>query len=130
IKQTIIKLNELAELGIKIAIDDFGTGYSSLAYLKQFPVNRLKIDKSFVDDITLPDDADLAIVKATIQMADALHITTIAEGVETQDQLTLLKALGCNEVQGYFYSKPLPANELHHFIKKKVSQSVAAHHSK
>ena len=124
IEETILKLNSLAELGIKIAIDDFGTGYSSLAYLKQFPVNRLKIDKSFIDDITLPDNADLAIVKATIQMASALHITTIAEGVETQNQLSLLNALGCDEVQGYLYSKPLPLPELHKYIQKQASDPL------
>jgi diguanylate cyclase (GGDEF)-like protein/PAS domain S-box-containing protein len=118
IEQTLEKLNQLAEIGIKIAIDDFGTGYSSLAYLKRFPVNRLKIDKSFIDDITDPTDADFAIVQATIQMAQSLHIDTIAEGVETSEQLSILKTLECNEIQGYHYSKPLPFDQLVEFIQK------------
>lgn len=116
IEDSIFKLNQLTGAGIKIAIDDFGTGYSSLAYLKQFPVNRLKIDKSFIDDILDLDDADCAIVKATIQMAQALHINTIAEGVEKQNQLDLLKIFGCDEVQGYLYSKPLAPNDLQQFL--------------
>lgn len=118
IKQTLIKLNQLAEIGIKIAIDDFGTGYSSLTYLKRFPINRLKIDKSFIDDITNKNDADSAIVKATIQMAHALNIDTIAEGVEEIAQLEVLKSLECDEIQGYYYSKPLSFNHLVSFIKE------------
>ncbi|WP_321326345.1 EAL domain-containing protein [Thiomicrorhabdus sp.] len=121
INETILKLNKLTELGIKIAIDDFGTGYSSLAYLKQFPVNRLKIDKSFVDDISDPNDVDSAIVRATIEMAHALHINTIAEGVEEKIQQQLLYAFGCDEAQGYFYSKPIPANELHKFMQNQIN---------
>ncbi|GAB6070962.1 hypothetical protein JCM30760_20590 [Thiomicrorhabdus hydrogeniphila] len=122
IKDTIYKLNQLAEEGIKIAIDDFGTGYSSLAYLKQFPVNRLKIDKSFINDISDPNDADSAIVRATIQMAHALHINTIAEGVEETCQLELLKSFNCDEVQGYLCSKPLPSDDLLIFINQRLNQ--------
>lgn len=121
INQTILKLNQLTELGIKIAIDDFGTGYSSLAYLKQFPVNRLKIDKSFVDDISDPDGMDSAIVRATIDMAHTLHINTIAEGVEEKNQQQILRAFGCDEIQGYFYSKPLPVQELHKFMQNQTN---------
>lgn len=119
IEQTVTKLNQLTELGVKIAIDDFGTGYSSLSYLKRFPVNRLKIDKSFIDDITDPNDADSAIVKATIQMANALSIQTIAEGVEEIEQVSTLSNLGCKEAQGYHFSKPLAFNELQHYIQTK-----------
>ena len=118
IESTIAKLNAFADLGIKIAIDDFGTGYSSLAYLKRFPVNKLKIDKAFIDDITLSGSSDVAIVKATIQMANALNIRTIAEGVENKEQLTVLTEMGCNEIQGYYFSKPLPFKALIEFIKE------------
>ncbi len=117
IEETIKKLNAFADLGIKIAIDDFGTGYSSLAYLKRFPVSKLKIDKAFIDEITHTDSSDPAIVLATIQMTKALNITTIAEGVEDQNQLDLLKTMGCDEIQGYFFSRPLAPHDLKEFIQ-------------
>ncbi len=117
IEEAIKKLNAFADLGIKIAIDDFGTGYSSLAYLKRFPVSKLKIDKAFIDEITHTDSSDPAIVLATIQMTKTLKITTIAEGVEEQSQLNLLKTMGCDEIQGYFFSKPLSPDDLTHFIQ-------------
>ncbi|GKT11072.1 MAG: hypothetical protein ISEC1_P0035 [Thiomicrorhabdus sp.] len=118
IEETIQKLNAFADLGIKIAIDDFGTGYSSLAYLKRFPVSKLKIDKAFIDDITKSDSSDPAIVQATIQMSKALGITTIAEGVEEKEQLDALNAMGCDEIQGYYFSRPLSPNDLQDFILK------------
>ena len=118
IEETIKKLNAFADLGIKIAIDDFGTGYSSLAYLKRFPLSKLKIDKAFIDDITKSNSSDPAIVQATIQMSKALGITTIAEGVEEKEQLDALDAMGCDEIQGYYFSKPLSSNDLQHFILK------------
>ncbi len=118
IEETIKKLNAFADLGIKIAIDDFGTGYSSLAYLKRFPVSKLKIDKAFIDEITHNDSSDPAIVQATIQMTKALGITTIAEGVEDQEQLEILDSMGCDEIQGYFFSRPLPPKALQDFILK------------
>jgi two-component system CheB/CheR fusion protein len=101
-------LKTLEEMGIGISIDDFGTGYSSLAYLKKLPLHELKIDKSFVDGIdTEPDD--YAIAKAIIQMAQALGFHVVAEGVETETQLTVLKNLGCDIVQGYYFHRPLKA---------------------
>lgn len=118
IEETIKKLNEFADLGIKIAIDDFGTGYSSLAYLKRFPVSKLKIDKAFIDDITQKESSDPAIVQATIQMTKALGITTIAEGVEEKEQLDVLDRMGCDEIQGYYFSRPLPPSDLQRFILK------------
>lgn len=116
IQDTITKLNAFADLGIKIAVDDFGTGYSSLAYLKRFPVSKVKIDKTFIDDLSMPNSSDAAIVAATIQMANALNIRTIAEGVETKEQLKLLTEMGCDEIQGYYFSKPLPFHELVQFM--------------
>ncbi len=103
-------MNALHERGIRISIDDFGTGYSSLSYLKKFKVYKLKIDQSFVRDIST-DAEDKAIVSAIIQMARSLGLKTIAEGVETSGQLAFLKEQQCDEVQGYYYSKPLSAEQ-------------------
>jgi len=104
--QTTSALNQLNKLGVCITIDDFGTGYSSLSYLKQFPIKTLKIDHSFIQDI--PDDAgDVALTQAIIAMARSLDINVVAEGVETVEQLKLLVDLQCNEMQGFYFSKPL-----------------------
>lgn len=99
-----------------MSIDDFGTGYSSLSYLKKFNIYKLKIDRSFIRDITTNPD-DKAIVGAIISMAHSLGLQTIAEGVETPEQLHYLKEQKCNEVQGYYYSKPLSAREFELFAK-------------
>tara|TARA_R110000737_G_scaffold21544_4_gene40010 strand:+ start:2458 stop:4509 length:2052 start_codon:yes stop_codon:yes gene_type:complete len=98
-------------LGIKLSMDDFGTGYSSLSYLRQYPFDVLKIDRSFIDGIT-SNKADCDLVKATIAMSHSLGLAVVAEGVETKAQLTLLVELGCDYVQGYYFSKPVPANLL------------------
>ena len=110
------KLIKLKGMGFKISIDDFGTGYSSLSYLNRFPLNYLKIDKSFIHQITILQDKQ-AIVEAIILMAHRLRIKVVAEGVETKDQMKLLKEMGCDIIQGYFYSKPLPTIELLDFIE-------------
>ena len=102
--------------GIEIAIDDFGTGYSSLAYLKKFPINRLKIDKTFIDDLPADTD-DIAITKAIISMGKSLGMRVVAEGVEEKEQLDFLMEQGCDEVQGYCFSKPLLADEFVTFYK-------------
>ena len=111
IEQCSAKLDVLKSAGIGIAIDDFGTGYSSLSYLARLPVSSLKIDRSFIVDMTNNPD-HMAIVSTIISLAHSLNLTVIAEGVETQEQLNLLKLLKCDEMQGYLFSKPLPAAEV------------------
>jgi len=111
IKETLKTLNTIRGLDITLAIDDFGTGYSSLSYLKQFPIDILKIDQSFIRDITT-DKSDKAIVSAIIAMAKQLEIDVLAEGVETLEHQTFLQTQGCDYVQGYLYCKPIPAEEL------------------
>ena len=111
IEQSIEKLTQLSNLGIHLAIDDFGTGYSSLAYLKRLPVNKLKIDHSFIDDIPYNTD-DIEITKTIIAMANNLNLGVIAEGVATQEQCDLLLEYGCSQVQGYHFHKPAPANNV------------------
>lgn len=108
-------LKKLSGLGIKIAIDDFGTGHSSLTYLKRYPIDTLKIDKSFVDDITAETN-DESIVLAIIAMAKSMGMDVIAEGVETIEQLEFLKTNNCNRVQGFFFSRPLPEKEIYQYL--------------
>ena len=98
-------------IGIRISIDDFGTGYSSLAYLKRFPVDVLKIDRSFIMDVTT-NPADAAITTAIISMAHSLDVKVVAEGVETVEQFDFLRVRGCDEIQGYYLAQPLPAIEI------------------
>ncbi|ELS31470.1 MULTISPECIES: EAL domain-containing response regulator [Pseudanabaena] len=107
---TIQVLSHLQAMGVKIAIDDFGTGYSSLSYLKHFPVNTLKIDHCFIQDITT-DRHDATISLAIIELAHSLSLQVVAEGVETAEQIQLLRQYGCDRIQGYFFSPPLPAAE-------------------
>lgn len=109
--ETAVKLDELKRMGVTISIDDFGTGYSSLSYLKRFPIDLLKIDRSFVDGL-VTDPNDTAIVTTIIVMAHALKMRVVAEGVETREQQEFLLQHRCEEVQGYYFSRPLPANDL------------------
>jgi diguanylate cyclase (GGDEF)-like protein/PAS domain S-box-containing protein len=112
----IMLLNRLSEMGLHLAIDDFGTGYSSLSYLKRLPIQKLKIDQSFIRDITV-DPNDTAIVVAIINMAKSLELETIAEGVETAGQLALLRAKGCRVGQGYYFSPPVRAEALYPMLR-------------
>lgn len=122
--QGISVMQELKQLGVTLSIDDFGTGYSSLSRLKYCPIERLKIDHSFIHDITTnPDDA--AIVEAMIAMAHRLQLSVVAEGVETQEQLELLRRWGCDEIQGYYYSAPLPAGECPAMLKPLTGENPA-----
>jgi EAL domain-containing protein (putative c-di-GMP-specific phosphodiesterase class I) len=117
VDQNIRMLKELRALGLSISIDDFGTGYSSLAYLKRFPLNTLKIDRSFIQDITQNTD-DQEITRAIIAMGQNLGLKVLAEGVETERQVTILRDSGCDYIQGYYYSRPLPASQLANYLKQ------------
>jgi len=119
-ERTIATLNHLRNLGIKLALDDFGTGYSSLAYLKRFPLDVLKVDQSFVRNITT-DPGDAAITSAVVSLAKSFGLSVIAEGVETQDHLEFIRGLGCDDYQGYYFSKPLPASEIEALLAKDYS---------
>jgi diguanylate cyclase (GGDEF)-like protein/PAS domain S-box-containing protein len=113
---TLAMLHQIRNLGVRISMDDFGTGYSSLSYLRSFPFDKIKIDRSFIADLAKGDDA-VAIVHAILNLASSLKMTTTAEGVETVEQQKLLKATGCQEMQGYLFSPPRPAAEIEHMFR-------------
>lgn len=120
-EQCILILQELNDLGIKLAIDDFGTGYSSLSYLKELPISKLKIDKSFIKG--LPDNIeDAGIVKAVIILSKSLNLDIIAEGVETPEQKKFLVDNGCKDIQGFVYAKPKPASEMKNYLENLIKQ--------
>ncbi len=121
-EQSVATLQELHDIGLTLSIDDFGTGYSSLSYLKRFPVHKLKVDQSFVRDLDQNAD-DAAIVRAVIALAKNLNLKTVAEGVETEQQLIFLIGLQCDEYQGYYFSKPLPAAEYRRLVNAKHTAS-------
>jgi EAL domain-containing protein (putative c-di-GMP-specific phosphodiesterase class I) len=110
VSSTLATLHACKALGVMLAMDDFGTGYSSLAYLKRYPLDCLKIDQTFVRNIT-QDIGDAAITRAIVAMAHSFGMSVIAEGVETIEQLDFLRGLGCEEFQGFLFSKPVPAEE-------------------
>ncbi len=114
-ERTALLMKHLRQIGTKLAIDDFGTGYSSLSYLKHFPASKLKIDQSFIRQLKL-GSSDAAIVQAVITLGHSLGIEVIAEGVETEEQLSLLRNWGCDQIQGYYYSRPLPADKAGDFM--------------
>jgi EAL domain-containing protein (putative c-di-GMP-specific phosphodiesterase class I) len=118
IDRTAVRLRELADMGIHISIDDFGTGYSSLNHLERLPVERLKIDKSFIRRV--PADPDnRAIVRSVTSLAHNMRMKVVAEGVETEDQFRFVRATGCDEMQGYLFSKPLPAEDFAVLLAKR-----------
>ncbi|MCX7321641.1 MAG: EAL domain-containing protein [Hyphomicrobiales bacterium] len=118
-------MQQLRELGVRIALDDFGTGYSSLSYLQRFPFDKIKIDRSFITDIAEAHGSS-SIVQAVVNIAASRHMTTTAEGVETQQQKELLQALGCTEMQGYLFSKPKPAADVRELLTGRTAQAGAA----
>jgi EAL domain-containing protein (putative c-di-GMP-specific phosphodiesterase class I) len=120
---TIQQMDALTHAGIALAMDDFGTGYSSLNALKRFPIKKLKIDKSFIDDM-LENQDDAAIVETIISLSQTLKMMNIAEGVETQEQLDCLKQKGCEAIQGYLFSRPLPADDFMAFYTQHQKQLV------
>jgi len=124
VEESVVTLNSLHQMGLQLSIDDFGTGYSSLSYLKRFPINTLKIDQSFVRDITTdPDDA--AIAAAIVGLAHSLKLNVIAEGVETREQLDFLRGISCNEAQGYYFSRPLAPDALEKFLHDHAAALLA-----
>ena len=111
VEKTLSTLHSLRALGVRIALDDFGTGYSSLSYLRSFPFDKVKIDQSFVADLNQGGNAH-AVIRAITTLADALGMETLAEGVECQEQLDVLRREGCENVQGYLYSRPVAADQV------------------
>jgi EAL domain-containing protein (putative c-di-GMP-specific phosphodiesterase class I) len=120
----VAALDRLKHLGVKLAIDDFGTGYSSLSYLKRLAIDKLKIDQSFVRELAQNAD-DEAIVRAIIQMAQSLKLKTIAEGIESAEVLQKLRTFGCNEGQGFYFARPMPAAELSTFVQARRQKMLA-----
>ena len=120
----ITTLQELKSLGVQISIDDFGTGYSSLSYLTKFAIDKLKIDKSFVEGIT-KDTGSATITRTIVSMAQNLNLKTIAEGVETREQLEFLTAAGCNEAQGFLLGKPVSSEEFPELFSNPASRQAA-----
>ncbi|HEY6897073.1 MAG TPA: EAL domain-containing protein, partial [Rhodocyclaceae bacterium] len=116
VDNVLATVQRLKAIGVKLSIDDFGTGYSSLSYLKRFPIETLKIDRSFIAG-TPADTSDCAIAGAIISMAKQLNHRTIAEGVETAEQVEFLRGLGCDEIQGYYYSPPLPSEKFEGMVR-------------
>jgi EAL domain-containing protein (putative c-di-GMP-specific phosphodiesterase class I) len=124
-ENTLSILHRLKNLGIRIAMDDFGTGYSSLSYLRSFPFDKIKIDRAFVSDLAEGTE-HVVIVQAVISIASALGMTATAEGVETVDQQQFLKALGCDEAQGYLFSAPVPIEKVSEIVTAWTSEKTIA----
>jgi len=123
-------LRNLRSLGVRTSLDDFGTGYSSLSYLQRFPFDKIKIDKSFIDEVAVSEES-LAIIRAIVAVADALGMSTTAEGVETLDQVAKLREAGCTQIQGYVFSRPRPSAEIAALFARRLegdeNDGMAAH---
>jgi predicted signal transduction protein with EAL and GGDEF domain len=124
-ENTLATLRRIKGLGVRVALDDFGTGYSSLSYLRSFPFDKIKIDRAFVSDLSERNE-HIVIVQAVVSIARALGMTTTAEGVETETQYEFLATLGCNEVQGYLFSAPVPADGIAEFFEEWVPGKTLA----
>ena len=125
-EENLATLHQLRDLGVQIVMDDFGTGYSSLNYLQRFPFDKIKIDRAFIGNLSDGNDVALAIVQAVVSLAAVLKITAVAEGVETEEQLELVRAAGCTEIQGYILSRPKPAGEIARLFRSRPKQAVSA----
>jgi EAL domain-containing protein (putative c-di-GMP-specific phosphodiesterase class I) len=128
VEPSIVLLKILRDRGIHVAIDDFGTGYSSLSYLRKFPIDTLKVDQSFIRQIDA-GGGDVAIVTAVISMARSLKLRIVAEGVETKAEMQFLKGHDCDEAQGYYFSKPVPALEFAHMLERGIASAVVPRQS-
>ena len=123
-EESIAILEQLSAMGVLVSVDDFGTGYSSMSYLRRLPIDKLKIDRVFINEIvSRPEDA--SIVRAIVSLAHSLRLKVVAEGVETPAQLDFLKAVGCDEYQGYHFSRPVPAIDFERLIRDKSKQDGA-----
>jgi EAL domain-containing protein (putative c-di-GMP-specific phosphodiesterase class I) len=123
VESVIATFRQLRELGVKLAIDDFGTGYSSLSYLKRFPVHYVKIDQTFIRDLS-PGGEDAAITRAIIAMAHSLELKVVAEGVETQAQMDFLKSQNCDEIQGFLISRPVEAGAFAELLRAQIDNPL------
>jgi EAL domain-containing protein (putative c-di-GMP-specific phosphodiesterase class I) len=122
-EDTIERLRQLKNLGVSLAIDDFGTGYSSLTYLKRFPIDVIKTDRSFVNEMCTNAD-DAAIVTAVVGLGHSLGLRSVAEGVETPEQLALLTQLGCDLAQGYYFSRPVAIDVIHSMLDNRINMAI------
>jgi len=118
-------LQNLRVLGVRASLDDFGTGYSSLSYLRRFPFDKIKIDKSFIDDVAAREES-AAIIRAIVALADALGLTTTAEGAESHEQVAKPREAGCTQIQGYVVSRPRPAEEIAAMFARRLDVGEAA----
>lgn len=120
---TAARFQQLRDIGVRLALDDFGTGYSSLSSLHKFPIDVLKIDRSFIDNIN-NDEGGVAMARAIISMGETLRLATIAEGIEKPEQVAMLRSLGCEMGQGYLFARPLPAKEMTEFLRDAAASNI------